>query len=100
MPTYEYACPKCGYHFEQFQSMRDAPLKKCPKCKRMALKRLIGGGSGIIFKGSGFYQTDYKKPAAAKEGGETKAGGGESKPADSKPASESAKPADSKAAKT
>lgn len=61
MPTYEYACPKCGHEFEQFQSMRDEPLTKCPKCKKAGVKRLIGGGAGLIFKGTGFYITDYKK---------------------------------------
>jgi putative FmdB family regulatory protein len=66
MPTYEYACSKCGYHFDQFQPMRDEPLKKCPKCHRAALKRLIGGGAGLIFKGSGFYITDYKNKGMAK----------------------------------
>jgi putative FmdB family regulatory protein len=66
MPTYEYACSKCGHHFEQFQSMRDEPLKKCPKCHKSALKRLIGGGAGLIFKGSGFYITDYKNKGMAK----------------------------------
>lgn len=92
MPTYEYECSKCGYHFEKFQSMRDEPLRKCPKCKKQALKRLVGGGAGLIFKGSGFYITDYKKKASGKsEGGEGKApaegkggeakGGGEAKPA-------------------
>ncbi|QYM80756.1 zinc ribbon domain-containing protein [Horticoccus luteus] len=64
MPTYEYVCPKCGHEFEQFQSMRDEPLKKCPKCKKMGLKRLVGSGAGLIFKGSGFYITDYKNTAA------------------------------------
>ena len=80
MPTYEYVCTKCGHQFEQFQSMKDEPLKTCPKCKKAGLKRLVGGGAGLIFKGSGFYITDYKKspaPASAPE-----------KPAkDSKPAS-------------
>jgi putative FmdB family regulatory protein len=61
MPTYEYACPKCGHEFELFQSMRDEPLTKCPKCKKAGVKRLIGGGAGLIFKGTGFYITDYKK---------------------------------------
>ena len=61
MPTYEYACQKCGHEFEQFQAMRDEPLKKCPKCKKQSLKRLVGGGAGLIFKGTGFYITDYKK---------------------------------------
>lgn len=73
MPTYDYACTKCGHRFEQFQSMRDEPLRKCPKCHKLALKRLVGGGAGLIFKGSGFYITDYKSKAAPKEGGEAKA---------------------------
>ena len=60
MPTYEYECESCGYRFEKFQSITAKPLKKCPKCGKK-LKRLIGEGSGIIFKGSGFYATDYKK---------------------------------------
>lgn len=87
MPTYEYACSKCGHTFEQFQSMRDAPLTQCPKCKKKGLKRLIGGGAGLIFKGSGFYITDYKKTS----GSEAKA----AKPAADKPAAEkpAAKPA-------
>ena len=58
MPTYEYECKKCG-HFEVFQSIKDERLKKCPTCKG-AVKRLLGSGAGIIFKGSGFYQTDYR----------------------------------------
>ena len=66
MPTYEYLCPKCGHAFEQFQSMKDEPLKKCPKCKKAGVKRLVGGGAGLIFKGSGFYITDYKKTSAPK----------------------------------
>jgi len=74
MPTYEYACPKCGHHFELFQSMKDEPLKKCPKCKKLGVKRLIGGGAGLIFKGTGFYITDYKKKSGGGgEGGESKA---------------------------
>lgn len=59
MPTYDYECAKCGHRFEKFQKMSDDALRSCPKCKG-AVQRLIGGGSGIIFKGSGFYQTDYK----------------------------------------
>lgn len=74
MPTYEYACEKCGNHFEIFQSMKDAPLKTCPKCKKPALKRLLGTGAGIIFKGSGFYITDYKK-----KGGDAGSSGGDAK---------------------
>src|SRR5229473_8622865 len=61
MPTYEYECQKCAHHFEVIQSMNDAPLKRCPKC-RGRVKRLVGTGAGLIFKGSGFYSTDYRKP--------------------------------------
>jgi putative FmdB family regulatory protein len=60
MPTYQYECSACGHEFEELQSMTDAKLKKCPKCKKDKLNRLIGTGGGIIFKGTGFYQTDYK----------------------------------------
>jgi putative FmdB family regulatory protein len=63
MPTYDYKCTKCNYTFEVFQRMSEEPLKSCPKCKGK-VKRLIGMGAGPIFKGSGFYHTDYKnKPA-------------------------------------
>jgi putative FmdB family regulatory protein len=61
MPIYEYSCNNCGHHFEEFQTMSEKPLVKCPKCGQETLKRLIGAGSGVIFKGSGFYGTDYKK---------------------------------------
>jgi putative FmdB family regulatory protein len=78
MPTYEYACAKCGHHFDAFQSMRDEPFRECPKelCRlpkwgHGKVKRLLGTGAGIIFKGSGFYSTDYRsssyKEAAKKE---------------------------------
>ncbi len=60
MPTYEYECLHCGHTFEVFQKMTDKALNKCPKCNKK-VKRLIGSGSGIIFKGSGFYATDYRK---------------------------------------
>jgi putative FmdB family regulatory protein len=63
MPTYDYECTKCGYEFEKFQSMTDKPLAACPKCNGK-VKRLIGSGSGIIFKGSGFYATDYRKSSS------------------------------------
>jgi putative FmdB family regulatory protein len=59
LPTYEYVCLKCGHEFEKFQSMKEDKLKECPKCKGK-VKRLIGAGAGTIFKGSGFYHTDYK----------------------------------------
>lgn len=63
MPTYDYQCDKCGHKFEKFQKMMDEPLKACPKCKGK-VHRLIGGGSGILFKGTGFYETDYKKKSS------------------------------------
>ena len=59
MPTYEYECDKCGKHFEKFQNMSDKPLEICPECGG-SVRRLIGTGAGIIFKGSGFYATDYR----------------------------------------
>lgn len=59
MPTYEYECGRCGHILEKFQSMTETPLEKCPKC-RGPLRRLISAGAGILFKGSGFYQTDYR----------------------------------------
>lgn len=60
MPTYEYDCEKCGHHLEAFQSMKDEPLVKCPECGKNSLKRAIGTGAGLLFKGSGFYCTDYR----------------------------------------
>jgi putative FmdB family regulatory protein len=70
MPTYEYECRKCGHAFERFQSITVEPLKRCPEC-RGKVRRLLGSGAGIIFKGSGFYQTDYRsegyKSSAKKE---------------------------------
>ena len=67
MPTYDYACDACGHKFEEFQSITASPLHKCPKCGKNKLKRLIGMGAGIIFKGSGFYQTDYRSSAYKKD---------------------------------
>ena len=60
MPTYEYACEACGHKFEEFQSIMAKPVKKCPACKKNKVKRLISAGAGFIFKGSGFYITDYR----------------------------------------
>src|SRR5688572_17326636 len=93
MPTYEYQCDACSHNFDEFQSMKDEPLKKCPKCGKKKLRRLIGSGTGIIFRGSGFYITDYRsesykaaakadqdaaKPASESKADETKS---EKKPA-------------------
>ena len=66
MPTYEYECGRCGYQFDRFQSITAAPLKTCPKC-RGRVHRMLTTGSGIIFKGSGFYETDYKHQHASVE---------------------------------
>jgi putative FmdB family regulatory protein len=71
MPTYDYRCDDCGHEFEEFQSIKARSLRKCPECGKNSLKRLLGTGAGIIFKGSGFYQTDYRsesyKTGAKKE---------------------------------
>jgi putative FmdB family regulatory protein len=66
MPTYEYICDNCQHQFEQFQSIKARPIRKCPKCGRLSVQRLIGAGAGIIFKGSGFYQTDYRSESYKK----------------------------------
>lgn len=67
MPTYDYKCLDCNYTFEEFQKITDNPLKVCPKCQG-SLKRLIGAGIAPIFKGSGFYQTDYKNSSSSNNG--------------------------------
>ena len=95
MPTYDYKCTACEHRFEQFQSMKDKPLRKCPSCGKSALERLIGTGAAVIFKGSGFYQTDYRSE------GYKKAAAADAKPApDAKPSStdSSAAPVPAKAA--
>ena len=66
MPTYEYLCEACGHEFELFQAMSASVKRKCPDCGELKLKRLIGTGSGVIFKGSGFYQTDYRSDSYKK----------------------------------
>lgn len=105
MPTYEYACEKCGKNFEAFQSMRDEPFRECPKelCRAEEwghgkVKRLLGTGAGVIFKGSGFYVTDYRsnsyKEAAKKEAPPAAAAGTSSeKPAAGKKEAGSTAPA-------
>ena len=81
MPTYEYECTKCGHNFEVFQSMSDEPLKTCTKCGK-EVRRLIFGGAGVIFKGSGFYVTDKGKDKASASSGKS-----QSKPAETVSAS-------------
>ena len=86
MPTYDYQCEVCGHTFDLFQQITARPARKCPSCGKAGLRRLIGTGSGVLFKGSGFYQTDYRsegyKKAASTEtadkGGGEKASSGES----------------------
>lgn len=78
MPTYDYECAACGHAFEEFQSITAKPLKTCPACKKRKLQRLIGTGAGVIFKGSGFYETDYRSDSykqAAKKDSEGASGG-------------------------
>jgi len=87
MPTYDYVCDAFGHELEVFQSISAEPLKSCPKCKKKKLRRLIGTGAGILFKGSGFYQTDYrsesyKQKAAAESKSES--GGASGGSSDSK----------------
>ncbi len=69
MPTYDYECRDCGHEFEQFQSITAGALRKCPSCGKLKLRRLIGAGAGVIFKGSGFYETDYKRRSAPARAG-------------------------------
>lgn len=73
MPTYDYECDACGHTFEEFQSMTAATLKKCPACGKNKLRRLIGTGAALLFKGSGFYCTDYRSSDYKKQAGADKA---------------------------
>ncbi len=98
MPTYDYVCDGCGHAFELFQSMTENAKKTCPKCKKQKLRRLIGAGGAIVFKGSGFYKTDYrsesyKKGAAADSGaGKSDSGGKKSEGGGAKGGSSGASP--------
>ncbi|MGD0038488.1 MAG: zinc ribbon domain-containing protein [Bacteroidota bacterium] len=103
MPTYEYRCKSCGHEFEEFQMMSADPLIMCPKCAKPALKRLMSSGVGLIFKGSGFYATDYQKSDTSSSSGKKSkskpSSKSESKPEsapDSKPKPESKSKSDSK----
>src|SRR5215472_11852209 len=111
MPTYEYVCEKCGHHFEKFQSISAEPLSVCPEnlCSQKRwgkgkVRRAISGGAGLIFKGSGFYITDYRsdkyKEAAKKESAAAKPAGGEAKPAQSKTPADKPKPSKPSSSKT
>lgn len=87
MPTYEYKCDACGHEFEKFQSIKAGPLRKCPSCGKARVRRLIGTGGGLIFKGGGFYATDYRSDSY-KSGAKS-----DTAPAAAKAASDAAAPA-------
>ena len=91
MPTYEYRCGNCGHKFEQFQSMKAKPLRKCPACGKNKLNRLIGTGAGVIFKGSGFYETDYRSESY-KKGEKSEKSSAEKKPDTKKTDTKESKP--------
>ena len=82
MPTYEYECGSCGHKFEVFQSITDRPRRKCPVCSKR-IRRLISAGGAIIFKGSGFYQTDYRSPEYQKRAKSESSNGSKEKGSDS-----------------
>lgn len=86
MPTYDYRCTACDHEFELFQSMKDAVKKKCPQCGKLALERLIGTGAAVLFKGSGFYETDYRSKSYKEAVKKEKEAAKPKTDADSKPA--------------
>lgn len=89
MPTYDYQCDACDHKFEAFQSISEDPLTKCPKCKKKKLRRLFGAGAAIMFKGSGFYITDYRSDSYKKSADADKASGSSSSSSESSSKSES-----------
>jgi len=91
MPTYEYECDACEHKFEEFQSITADPLTKCPACKKKKVRRLFSTGGGILFKGSGFYTTDYRSDSYKK--GASSAEKSSSKSSDKSSSSEGTKPA-------
>ena len=95
MPTYEYECKDCHHDFEVFQSMSAKPIRKCPECGGK-VKRLIGSGAGIIFKGSGFYETDYKRKNSAQTSHQKKSEDTSEKKTEPTPAKKSEKKSESK----
>ena len=102
MPTYDYQCDACGHKFELYQSISAEPEKKCPECKKKKLRRLIGTGGAIVFKGSGFYQTDYRSDSYKKSAASDKGSGDKSSATggDKATGGDSAKPTADKPAKT
>ncbi|MCI0343406.1 MAG: zinc ribbon domain-containing protein [Planctomycetales bacterium] len=112
MPTYEYECAACEHRFDEFQMMSDPTLRRCPKCGKLRLRRLIGAGGGLIFKGSGFYITDYRSkdyadkakaetpPAPSSSGDGKPEGGGDSVKSESKTEKKAEPKTEAKPAKT
>ena len=98
MPTYDYECDACGYEMELFQGIKDPVKKKCPECGKNKLRRLFGTGAAIVFKGSGFYQTDYRSDSYKK--GEKAAKDAKSKKSESKSSDKSSSKSDSKSSKS
>ena len=94
MPTYDYVCKFCEHTFEHFQGINDALLKKCPECARRGLERQFGIGAGVVFKGSGFYETDYKRKG--QDGKKATSGSGNDKAADKAPDKAAKTPKDDK----
>ena len=99
MPTYDYLCNNCEHTFEKFQSITAGTLRKCPECGKMQLQRLIGSGAGIIFKGSGFYETDYRSDDYKKAQKDEKSKGKTTKEKTDKKAKTSDTKSDTKPAK-
>lgn len=85
MPTYDYRCRACGHRFEAFQTMTEKPLEICPNCGKPEVERLISPGGGLLFKGSGFYITDYRKPSYKNDSKKDSGDSGASKTPDTKP---------------
>ncbi len=100
MPTYEYVCDACEHAFEKFQSIKASPIKVCPECGLRKVRRLIGTGAGIIFKGSGFYQTDYRSEGYRKAASADSSGGSASDSSASSSASSSSSESTSSPAKS
>lgn len=91
MPTYDYQCDACNHAFELFQGINDPKKKKCPNCGKQKLRRLIGTGAAIVFKGSGFYQTDYRSDSYKKAAAADKGTAGDGASADASKSSDSTK---------